>query len=188
MCHYITATLPRNVNPESVAPTFEEHKLGFELISNPHVSGQIDSGDWYILTTRGHCDCGTAIGSLCHSNVGKPVSYERELNKFRKQGWSEAKIQRWVEQKEQTKERHQREDEARATGSTPELNQWVEFISELLESGKSRKLGLLLHWYQGGIESERINILGREKVKLTELNPERLMKMNEDMLYEFVAL
>ncbi len=187
MCHYITATLPGDINPESVAPAFEAHKLGFELISNPHVSEQIDSGDWHILTARGHCDCGTAIGSLNHSNAGKSVSYERELNKFRKQGWSEAKIQRWLEQKEQTKERHQREDEARAKGSTSELNQWVDFIGDLLESGKARRLGLLLHWYRGSIESERIKILGREKVKLIELNPERLMRMKEDVMYEFMA-
>src|SRR5918999_3046360 len=114
MCHFITATLPHNVNPQSVASIFDSHKLGFEVISNPHVSSQIESGDSYILTTRGHCDCGTAFGSLAHSDASKVVSYDRELKKFRKQGWSESKIQRWLTQKEQTKERHQREDEARA--------------------------------------------------------------------------
>jgi hypothetical protein len=187
MCHFITATLPSSVNPDSVAPTFESHKLGFKLISNPHVSEQIDLGDWYILTTRGYCNCGTAIGSLSYSDAGTPVSYERELNKFRKQGWSEAKIQRWLEQKEQTRERHQHEDESRAQGSTPELDQWVNFLTDLLKSGKTHRLGLLLHLYKGGIESERIKILGREKVKLGELNPERLMKMKEDVLYEFMV-
>jgi len=100
MCHFITATLPHNVSPQSVASIFDSHKLGFELISNPHVSSQIESGDSYILTTRGQ---------------------------------------------------------------------------------------VLLHWYHGGIASERIDISGREKVRLAELSPERLMKMKEDTLYEFVA-
>ena len=187
MCHYITATLPHSVKPESVAPLFESHKLGFELISNPHVSSQVEAGDWYVLTTRGHCDCGTALGSLNHPPSGEAVSYERELKKFRKRGWGEAKIKRWLEQKEQTKERHLREDEARAQGSTLELDQWVGFVTDVLKSGHARRIGLLLHMYQRGVESERIDIHGKESVRLTALSPELLMRMKEDVLYEFVV-
>lgn len=91
------------------------------------------------------------FGSLDRSD-GEAVSYERELKRFRKQGWSEVKIERWLEQKEQAKEKQSREDESRAQGSTPELNQWVRFITDLLESGHARRLGLLLHLYHRGIE------------------------------------
>ena len=187
MCHYITASLPGNVNVDSMAAIFKSHKLGFELISNPHVSEHLEAGDLYVLTTRGHCDCGTALGSLDVSAPSDGPGYERELKKFRKQGWSEAKINRWLEQKEQTKEKHQREDEARARGSTHELNQWVELITDVLKSGDARRLGLLLHLYHGGLESERINILRREKVKLTETTQELLIGIQEDVLYEFVV-
>lgn len=90
------------------------------------------------------------------------------MKKFRRQGWSEAKIERWLEQKEQTKARHQREDEARAQVSTPELDQWINFVTDLLKSGKAPRLGLLLHLYRGGIESERVKILHRENVKLAD--------------------
>lgn len=116
MCHYITATLPHEVELKSVAQIFDSHKLGFELISNPHVAEQIDPQAWYILTTGKHCDCGTAVGSLALQRTAKVLSYDREVMKLRKQGWSEAKIRRWLEQKEQTKERHRREDEALARG------------------------------------------------------------------------
>ena len=187
MCHYVTATLPHDVNLDSVAPIFESHKTGFELISNPHVSSQIEAGDWYVLTTRGHCDCGTALGSLNLPAAGEVVSYERELKKFRKRGWSEAKIKRWLGQKEQTKERHLREGEARAKGSTLELNRWISLIADVLKSGHARRIGLLVHMYRGGVESERVNILGREEVKLADLTPERLMRMEEDVVYEFVV-
>ena len=98
MCHYITASLPHYVDTDSIAPIFESHKLGFDLISNPHVSAQLEAGDLYLLTTRAHCDCGTALGSLNVSTARDDLSYERELKKFRKQGWSEAKINRWLEQ------------------------------------------------------------------------------------------
>ncbi|MDT5120789.1 MAG: hypothetical protein QOC96_271 [Acidobacteriota bacterium] len=186
MCHYITATLPNNAKPELVASIFESHKLGFKLISNPHISTQIDDGDMYVLTTRGQCDCGTVLGFLNSTSSAKNVSYERELRNFRKKGWSETKIQRWLEQKEQAKDKHLREDQAHAKAGIPEADKWIEFITDLLKSGCTRRLGLLLHWYHGSIESERISILGREKIKLGELKPEQLMKMKEDLIYEFV--
>src|SRR5262245_20142392 len=134
MCHYITATLPHDVELKSIAPIFESYKLGFELISNPHVAAQVDPQDWYILTSRKHCDCGTALGSLNQQQARKVSSYDRELKKFRKQGWSEAKIQRWLEQKEQTKERHRREDAVLAEGGAPELDRWIEFLNNLIGS------------------------------------------------------
>src|SRR5687768_8778719 len=109
MCHYITATLPQSVDTDSVAPIFRSHKFAFDLISNPHVSAQLEAGDLYLLTTTGHCDCGTALGSLNVRGPQDDLSHERELKKFRKQGWSEAKIARWIQQKENTKEKHLRE-------------------------------------------------------------------------------
>lgn len=187
MCHYLTASLPHSVDTDSVAPIFELHKLGFDLISNPHVSAQLEAGDLYLLTTRGHCDCGTALGSLNLSAARDDLSYERQLKKFRKQGWSETKINRWLEQKEHTKEKHRREDEAQAKGSTEELNQWVRLITDVLTSGYARRIGLLLHKYSGSIESERIGILRRDEVKLADLTPELLMRIKEDVVYEFVV-
>ena len=187
MCHFITVTLPLNVDADSVAPIFRSHGLGFELVSNPYVSAQLEAGDLYLLTTRGHCDCGTALGSLDGSGAPDDPSYERELKKFRKHGWSEAKITRWLEQKEQTKEKHGREAEARFKGSTQELNHWGGLITDVLKSGCARRIGLLLHMYRGGIETERISILRREKVKLAEFTPELLLRIKEDVVYEFVV-
>jgi hypothetical protein len=186
MCHYITATLPHSVDLTLVAPIFESHKLGFQLISNPHVAQQIDPQDRYILTTRKYCDCGTALGSLSHQRSAKVQSYDRVLKKFRKQGWSEAKINRWVEQKEQTKERHLREEAALSEGDTPELELWLGFLNDLFDSKHVQKFGLLLHWYHTSLEGERIRIQRREKLRRSDLTAERLRRIEEDVLYEIV--
>ena len=170
-----------------VAPLFEAHNLSFKEITNPHVSSQLDVGDIYILTTSSHCDCGTALGILNRSGDSESVSYDREAKKLRKQGWSEARIQRWLEQKEQTKEKHLQENEAHAKTGTPDAAHWVAFITTVLKSGNTRKIGLLLHMYHGGTESERIKILGKESIKLKELSPGRLREMKEDVAYEFVV-
>lgn len=185
MCDYITAILPQTVDPGSVSSIFDGHKFGFELIANPHLAKQIEPGAWQVMTTRGHCDCGTALGSLSRPEGEKEANFDRDLIKFRSQGWSEAKIQRWLDQKAQVQERHQREDDHQAQGSSPELDQWINLITDLLRSGKVQWLGLLLHTYHRGIESERIKILGRERVNLAELSAARLMKLKQDVVYEF---
>jgi hypothetical protein len=187
MCHFITATLPRGVKPELVAPIFESHKLGFQVLSNPHIAEQLDPGDSYVLTTRGHCDCGTVLGSLNQRTGGPGANLEREVERFRKHGWSEAKIQRWREQKDQARERRLREEEAHGQANAPLADQWVRFITALLESGRTPRAGILLHLYRRNIESERIRVSQKERVELVRLTPQMLMEMREDVLYEFVT-
>jgi hypothetical protein len=187
MCHYITATIAHKHEIESVALIFELYGFGFELISNPHVAQQIGPQGCYILTSGKYCDCGTALGSLNNRVQDKAVDSERQVVKFRKQGWSEAKIKRWLEQKEQTKERHLREVKALAKGGSPELDRWITLLKELINVRQIPMVGLLLHWYHAGVESEQIKIQRRERLGLSEVTAERLMKIEEDVLYEIVS-
>lgn len=185
MCHYITATLPLISNLQLVAEIFEEHKLGFERILNPHVRRQIAPGDIQILTTRAHCDCGTVLGSLDREDSDLSHDYERDAGRLRTKRWSEQKIRRWIDEKEQTKARHVREDSQLVLNRTSEACRWIEFLAAVLESRAATRIGLLVHVYRGGIESERIVIQRVERVRLAELIPELLMKMKEDLIYEF---
>jgi hypothetical protein len=186
MCLYITATLPREAKLNCVAPIFNSYKLSFEVISNPYVLKQLHPGDVYISTTSSHCDCGSALGSLSKRGSDAPESYEDELKKLRRKGWSEAKIRRWLEQKEQTKETHIRRDEARAGSETPVAQYWVDFISAVLNSQCTDRVGILLHFYHMDVEGERIKILSNKRVKLEYLTPRLLMEMEYDVIYEFV--
>jgi hypothetical protein len=161
--------------------------LSFERIANPYVLEQLHPGDVYISTTSRHCDCGSVLGSLGGRHGDEPGGYEHELKKLRRKGWGEAKIRRWVEQKEQAKEKHAREDEARAKSEMPVAQYWVEFISTVLNSGCTERVGLLLHFYHMDVEGERVKILGSERVRRDELTPRLLMEMRYDVIYEFVA-
>jgi hypothetical protein len=187
MCHYITATLPIKDDIASVASIFKSHGFGFELISNPHVAEQIGPQDCYVLTSGKYCHCGTALGSLTNRVPAKAINFEAQVKKLRKQGWSEAKIKRWLEQKEQTKERHLRDDEALAKGGDPELDRWIMLFKELIKVRQLPTVGLLLHWYHGSVEGERIKFQRRERFRLSELTAERLMRIEEDVLYEIVS-
>lgn len=186
MCHFITATLPTNAIVKSVAAIFDAHKLAFREISNSSIAAFTGPDEMQILTTTGHCDCGTVLGSLNCPDKTEQLSLNRELDRLRKKRWSEARIQRWIEEKERTKEKHAREDANQARTGTPLAAEWISFISDVLRSGQTQSIGLLLHQYRGGIESERIKVLDRKRVILTGLTPAVLMEMKEDVLYEFL--
>ena len=187
MCHFITATLPQGANIDLAVQVFRSHGLGFKVVHNPHVSPQLNPGETYILTTRGHCDCGTALGSLNRRGPSKDLTYEGEAAKLRKQGWSGAKVQRWLKQKREAEDKRNKEVGARAQGGMADAERWVNLVNDLLQSGHTKKVGVLLHLYRGGVETERVNISERRKVRLADLSPEYVMRMSEDILYEFLT-
>lgn len=185
MCLYITAALPRSAKIDRVAPIFETYKLSFETISNPYVLKQLHPGDVYISTTSHHCDCGSVLGSLGGRDEDEPEGYEHELKKLRRKGWSEAKIQRWLEQKGRESEKHARKDADRARVNTPHAQHWIDFISAVLNSKCTERVGVLLHFYHMDVEGERIKIARTVRVRLEELTPRLLMEMEHDVVYEF---
>jgi len=185
MCHFITATLSRGANVDLAAQSFRAHALGFKAVHNSHVSPQLNTGETYVLTTRGPCDCGTVMGSLNRDRPSDPT-YSSEVAKLSKKGWSRVKIERWLEQKKEVEDKRKREDHARLQEGTAEAERWIDLVTDLLRSGQANKVGVLYHWYHGSIESERINISERRRVKVENLNPKYIMSMSEDILYEFV--
>lgn len=187
MCLFVTALLPESTHIDGAAEIFEKHKVGFKRISNPSVLEQSAPGDIYILTTHGWCDCSTALGMATRRAVHPPPDPHERVSKLRKQGWSEAKIQRWLEQKEQSEEKRERRLHARAENETPYLDRWLGLIPELLRSGHASRVGLLLHFYNhGSLENDRIEFARQEEVSLTELNAEYLLHMEEDVVYHYI--
>lgn len=46
-------------------------------------------------------------------------------------------------------------------------------------------MGILLHWYSGNLEKEKIDIQQIEKIALSEFDPTVIWKAKEDVLYVF---
>jgi hypothetical protein len=185
MCDFITVFLPASAGVTALADVFDRHKIGFKQIDNPYVLGQLPAGDVCFLTTRGWCDCGTPLGSLSQTGASRPAEGEKQVRKLRKQGWSEAKIQRWREQKEQEQEKQERNHDARAAEATPGADRWVQFLTDVLRSGHTSRIGLLLHFYRRTVESERIDLLRQEPVPVQRLNAEHLLHLEEDVVYHY---
>jgi len=177
-----------------LSPLIRKYHLDFSSVPNEHVLAQLKPGETYHRLTRAACDCGTALGSLAFGTEGRgrtDGNLERKMKKLRDKGWSQAKIERWLSQHEKADDRRRKAaDEATLRlreGGMFTARRWIEVLAELVSSGYASSVGLLIHWYSGTVEGERIVITKRQPVSLAKVNAEFMMNMEHDVLYEFAA-
>lgn len=176
--------LPPKANFKEVAAVLLRHHRRAGVIENPHLATHLRPGELYIQPATKTCDCGTWLGSGCpRPSVKRP---ERSvLDKLRLKGWSQAKIDRWIAQRDEVTARNTRSDADRKTainGTDPDG--WISTASELLALSGVNYVGILLHHYYGTLVAERLSIAGRSKLKLDESLSDALFNIEEDRIYE----
>lgn len=184
MCHFITMIFPPSSKFTEVASTLARHHRRAEIIENPHLASVLVPGELYIQPATKTCDCGTSLGFL------RPRSSEKRpersvVDGLRRKGWSVAKIDRWLAQREEVKSRNAKSEADRrssATGTDPDG--WTATTSELLALPGVSYAGILLHHYSGSLEGERIAITGRTKLICDESLSDALYHIEEDRIYE----
>ncbi|MAG59048.1 MAG: hypothetical protein CMJ83_22395 [Planctomycetes bacterium] len=182
MCLFITATLSSDANLDALRPLITQHQLEFAPLDNPHVREQLEPGEGYFHASGCHCDCESTLGS--HPSSREPV--DREVRRhLRRKGWSEAKIQRWLDQQKAIAARNERVARQQGGRPTPSLRQWEEALRALIDSGHTSHVGLLLHDFQGSLSAEVITVLARESIPVEELSAQYLLGLRKDVLYRF---
>ncbi len=185
MCYHFTSTLPKATDLEPIRQVIERYDMAFEPIENPNVASQLRSGELYFVTTKGHCDCGTILGSLSTSKKFNVIMQSKKVHKLRKKGWDDDMIAQWAMDKLKSKKQTQgRKFSPREVEH--ETNRWIQFLRELQQTGNISHIGLLKHWYSGRLESEQINIKTTEQVNLADVTADYLTKIEDDVLYEFI--
>ncbi len=180
MCHYITAVLPKTADHRELDAIARTHGRQFRPLSNPSIEAQIGTDEAYFMTTLGHCDCGTPLGSLAYRAARTP-DWPAQEQRLLKKGWSKTKVARALAQKE---DYFRASADASAKSNLEAVTSWLNLISAVLDSSKATHLGLLLHMYSGSVES-RIDLAGRETVRGAILTEDFLGNMKEDVLYVF---
>jgi len=180
MCFFLTAVASAGAHEHELRALAKSEGLGWRALEDSPVLAMLRPGEGYFLTTRGHCDCGTAIGALARRPPARKLS--RKLDKLRKKGWSEAKIQSWLESSSQEVARFERLERE---GSV-EADRWYRFIHAAVTSGAARSVGLLLHVYRGSVVDEAVPLSGRTRVSLGEVDASFLLTVETDHLYDFV--
>jgi len=184
MCTFITGVLPSSERLSEIKTVGSSLGFYFQPVENDHVQAQLRRGEVYVRITRNRCDCDTILGSCRPSSNPDNDSHkkEREIEKLRRKGWSEAKVAQHLFQKGNSqKEKHAVETESRL----PFAETWTNNLKRLIESGVVMQLGILLHWYSGPL-SGRITIRQRKTVSLTVMDPRFLLELEDDVLYDFV--
>ena len=181
MCHFVTAVLPVAADVSRLDAIARRHHRQLQALANSSIEAQLLPNERYFLTTLEHCDCGTALGAHSRTKTTGTGGHNSELERLRARGWSEAKLTKWLEQKQRVSARNAR---VRSSQEAPDTSHWRRLIEEILNSGLTRYVGLLLHMYSGPL-SGRIQLAGRQVVLVEDLTEELLAGVDEDVLYEF---
>ena len=174
MCYYITAVLPSGTKQSDVQAIAERQGRNLKPLENSGVQHQLRSGELYCLTTAGHCDCDTTLGSLTRKRSPHQSRTELKAKKLTALGWSSKKIERAISQSAQSHAKRSAE---------ADIEGWIRFMQEL-RSARVPYLGLLLHFYDGAL-SQSIHIKDRILVSSISRAREVLPRVAEDTLYEF---
>lgn len=180
MCHFVTASLPKDAPHEALDAI--ARKFGRQLLplTSP-IATQLPAGSAYYLTTLGHCDCGTPLGSVARARANEP-DWVAEEHKLIRKGWGKAKAARAIAQR---RESESADRDAKAAQDKALREAWEGFVSAILQSGLAPELGLLLHSYHGRPDEEEFLIQRQERTSPGTEPAEVLPAMEEDVLYVF---
>ena len=156
-------------------------------LENGDVRRHLSSGEQHFYTTRYDCDCGTVLGSAHDRPDSSPRDLSRKADRHRRSGWSEAKIERWLEQCRKADARYQEQLSERDRERCNRVEDWLALISLIVTNKSTPYLGLLLHDYSGPLDSESIRITERRTISTRDLTHADLEGMVEDVIYVFRA-
>jgi hypothetical protein len=185
MCHFITGLIDKQLSLDDLNKAGHDNAITFDKCDNDFVKTQLKATEDYLVKRTKFCDCGTQLGLTTRTSRPDTTRVERrEVDKLKKKGWSETKIQRWLTDREKTIEKDKIKYDRIVNCVHIDIMNWIEYINMVFTKTKIEQFGLLLHWYKGGVKSERIKLKDRVKIKLCDLTPDTLLKMEEDVIYE----
>ncbi|MEM7370895.1 MAG: hypothetical protein AAF587_19930 [Bacteroidota bacterium] len=184
MCHYITAILPAHADLQAINAIGKSYGVSFSTLGNEHIERQLQSDQQYLWKESKFCDCGTSFGAFACYQHTHPDTSLKDIKKLRKKGWSEAKIQKWLDNKARSKQKNERSEEWSKKTYEQDARVWIQFLTDLASENICGYLGLLFHWYRGGIESERIDIVQTHETGIDQLNEDAIFHFLEDHIYQ----
>ncbi|HIE5353868.1 TPA: hypothetical protein ACXNP2_000418 [Stenotrophomonas maltophilia] len=141
MCTFITVFLPTMLAHDMAAAVFTRSGRCLFAQDSPSLQAAVGPG-WRPWLSAAHCDCGTALASA----RAKP-EWNGDAERWRKKGWSEAKIARALAEQ---LARHAQNQQVCRDEALNDAVQWLQRIDDLLQSGAER-IGLLVRDYDGSV-------------------------------------
>lgn len=155
MCDFLSVSIPTGEIP--TVPEKFRREISFTPMSNPSVTSLVPD-DWTaFVVTSGWCSCG-----FYHDAGDTGMDQQKLVEKYRKKGWSDSKIQRAI---------GSMSDGTRAKkGLRDDI---LELISTLIDT--YGKLMLTLHFYEGVVDLESFKLDDLGAVSLSEFKNDESM-------------
>lgn len=184
MFFYITTTLPKDTDTDSIKTILDRYNMAFSPINNINLSSQLRPGELYFRATKDYCDCDTSLGILNRESEYQILLSSKKVKTLKKKKWTESEIDEWIRKKLQKKPSHSKRSITEKERQL-DIDRWVNFILEIINSNKATRIGILKHWYRYGLHDEVITIKRTDKSYIDEAKSELLLDLEEDVLYEF---
>ncbi|MBY9008324.1 MAG: hypothetical protein KGD74_00500 [Candidatus Lokiarchaeota archaeon] len=184
MCYYITATLPKDTKLDSLKPFLGKFDMDFSLLKNTNITSQLRPDEIYLRATKSYCDCNTTLGSRSITPEYNKMLKSQKVRGLRKKRWTDEQIHLWILEKINNKKPKGHEN-LTLIEKDIEINNWINFLTQLLGKNKLTRVGILKHWYSKGLSNEDFLIKNTEHISVKELNSGMLLNLEDDVLYEF---
>lgn len=183
MCNFIYLVLPKSVDASGIRRIAALHHRALDHVED-HVAYRILLCDEALFRTthKGACDCGTCLGSAIDEREESHV-YQAEIAKLGKKGWSSAKIERWLNEKDAAKRRSAERARSKNLSHLTEAEKWLEFLNQCLVHTKPNAVGLLLTWEGGSTRDLRQGERGKA-IRIANVSPSFLLHLEHNRLYE----
>jgi len=142
MCTFLTLFLPASLSHIEAAAIMQRSGRRLFAQDSPSLQSAVGPG-WQPWLSAVHCDCGTSLASAQAVREWNGDDAER----WRRKGWSEAKIARALAAQ---LARHEQDQQARRDEALDDAGQWLQRIDALLQAGAAR-IGLLVRDYDGSV-------------------------------------
>lgn len=182
MCRFVTAVLPRAANAGLADEIARRHRRQMAPLASSRISRWLYQDEACFSTTpdSAMCDCDTALGWHARELARQPGPQDLDSGggAAPSRTWSDAGVERWLELKQG------REAEEADPENSPLLDDWFALLSELLRSGATPYVGLLLH-EDSPEPGDHIQLKGRSESRLSQRGRATLASMDENLLYVF---
>jgi hypothetical protein len=168
MCQLVTIGIPRSAAAVSTEFGGPRYGLAIEPSRNPHIARIFPATDVRLQITAGGCSCGL-VGKGHGSRAGDEA---RQLRRYEKLGWSQAKIDRALQASATA--------DARVSTDARE-HQFRDGVLALLDRMPSVRV--FVHMYSGDYDTELVVSKGAARVSRAEYVAGRVA-IDEDVLVE----
>lgn len=153
MCTFLSVSLPVSANVDACRALFESKGLALAPVGAGQQPSGVLASEGYYFTCAGVCDCSTEVGSdhLWGHRRSSVDSEEALVRDLRKKKWSDAKIERRLEQLRRIKAKQERAKQAKSDHWPGDAQNWVELFEMAIQQKMTRYIGLTANFYAGSI-------------------------------------